>query len=682
MATPLLWKTTDDISIWTQNWPWIPRLTEGPSDYVPTTSKLVGGGLGVLVRTLNGKPIAVYGNPDHPLSLGGIDALTIEEAKLMYSLSRVSGPMKKDGGAFAPISWDEAESLLAEKISRAGNNVAFISGDENGTANEVVAGLLARLGSDDYFMMPGEAQPAFKVLSDWLGMDGQLGYDLENADYILAIGADLMESWGNPVRNQRVCAENHAKLVTVGPFQNRTAAGADGWVPINAGAEATFAFALAAELLARGKQPSGATNADQLKSFIQANYPASRAEKEAGVNAYTLAVLAEDLAHAANPVVVMGSSLGQGLGAYNLMAGLAINLILDRFNKPGGVYAVPVPEPVVDGAPSRAQMFKKDLAAYMDDIGGGGKAPDVLMVYEANPVYALPEAGKLAGAFAKAGFKVSFSPFMDETAAACDLIMPAPLSIERFDDVCAPFGLSRFVYSVSVPVAEPVADAKNTMDVILSVARKTGNDLGFKNAEAVIEARVDQLSGLGIKAKFRTLAKGKVVDLDYAEAYQAMTGSAAPSVQAIEVFMGDIGNAQPAGGDAEYPFALVPTVMVNAGTGKVAVPPNNLYSITAQELAGNDYFVEVNGATAAKTGLHEGDKVKITAPGGECTARVHIFEGVADDTVVAPIGFGRTAWDKYSNGKGDNTYKVISYTGEPGTGLTVWTGSRVKIAKI
>jgi hypothetical protein len=50
--------------------------------------------------------------------------------------------------------------------------------------------------------------------------------------------------------------------------------------------------------------------------------------------------------------------------------------------------------------------------------------------------------------------------------------------------------------------------------------------------------------------------------------------------------------------------------------------------------------------------------------------------------VEAPLGFGHSAWDAYTRGKGDNTYKILSVTTEPGTGETVWTGSKVKIAKI
>ena len=46
------------------------------------------------------------------------------------------------------------------------------------------------------------------------------------------------------------------------------------------------------------------------------------------------------------------------------------------------------------------------------------------------------------------------------------------------------------------------------------------------------------------------------------------------------------------------------------------------------------------------------------------------------------LGFGRSAWDEYTKGKGDNVYKILTVSDEAGTGLKVWAGSTVTVAKI
>jgi anaerobic selenocysteine-containing dehydrogenase len=103
-------------------------------------------------------------------------------------------------------------------------------------------------------------------------------------------------------------------------------------------------------------------------------------------------------------------------------------------------------------------------------------------------------------------------------------------------------------------------------------------------------------------------------------------------------------------------------------------------TISKFELQGKDLFVQINGVTAKKLNVSEGSKVKLTGTGGECVARVHINEGVMNDVIAAPLGFGHTAWDVFSRGKGDNISKILTVGTEPGTGMAVWTSSFVSIA--
>ena len=100
------------------------------------------------------------------------------------------------------------------------------------------------------------------------------------------------------------------------------------------------------------------------------------------------------------------------------------------------------------------------------------------------------------------------------------------------------------------------------------------------------------------------------------------------------------------------------------------------------ELLGKDIFVQMNAATAKKAGLGEGAKVKLSAGKGEMKARGHLNEGVAPGTVAVLLGFGRSAWDEVTKGKGDNVYKIRTVSDEAGTGLKVWAGSTVTVAKV
>src|SRR5262249_44799489 len=77
-----------------------------------------------------------------------------------------------------------------------------------------------------------------------------------------------------------------------------------------------------------------------------------------------------------------------------------------------------------------------DLAAGMD----GGQV-GVLLVHDANPVYALPKAGGFAERMKKVPFKVSTSMYLDETASLCDLLLPQHHALERWDDAAPRAGV-------------------------------------------------------------------------------------------------------------------------------------------------------------------------------------------------------------------------------------------------
>ena len=89
LFTPMVWQSLDDVSIWTQNWPWIPRLQYGEEAKVPALCKLGADAYGIKVKTVAGRPVAAEGDADHPLSQGGICPLGAASVHMLYSPSRV-----------------------------------------------------------------------------------------------------------------------------------------------------------------------------------------------------------------------------------------------------------------------------------------------------------------------------------------------------------------------------------------------------------------------------------------------------------------------------------------------------------------------------------------------------------------------------------------------------------------
>ncbi|MGE4552504.1 MAG: menaquinone reductase molybdopterin-binding-like subunit QrcB [Desulfovibrionaceae bacterium] len=648
LFTPALWKVTDDISIWTQNWSWIPRLTKGAQESVPALCKMIPSGTPVRVLTVGGQPYGTAGDPENPLSGGGMDALSAVAVPMMRSPARVKGPMKKTGeGSYAPITWDDAAALFIEKAKAAGASVAAISGDETGTANEVISGFLAALGSDAYYMMPSAMTAASKAYNGLMGGQGQIGYDVANSDFVLSIGAELLDSFGPVVANQQAFAAQHptgedatAAWIYAGPVAGRTAAVSDQFVPVKAGALTDFALGLA-YILIRNGATLYSSDFGALQSLLASNYSPDKVAAATGLDKQVLVDLAGKLAAAGSPVVV--ADFGQNPAT--VAAGVLLNMLLGRVNVPGGMTVLAEAPSAVPGGLTASARCRKDLLV---DLAAGTFAPKLLLVYEANPFYALPGLTAAAEGLKKAGFTVAFSTYLDETAAQADLVLPAPHSLERADDILNPFGIGAPAYVVGAPAAQPDLDVMATPDFLLTVAGNLGVDLGFESFAQVLEAKAGQV--------------------------EQNAGLAYPDALSLPV----AALAGKAKGKGAY--ALAALTETNFGTPTCGIPPHNTVTIRDTELQFGTMFVKMNADTAKAAGVKNGDKVKLAAAGGDCVAKVHVDAGVAPETVAAYLGFGHTAFDEFSKGKGDNVYKVLTVSSE--SGGSAWAGSTVDIAKL
>ncbi|RLB22334.1 MAG: molybdopterin oxidoreductase, partial [Deltaproteobacteria bacterium] len=97
-VTPLPWKLTDDIAIWTQNWPWVPVPSEGAFSEEKSVCTLCPGGCGIKVRKVDNRAIKIEGRTDFPINPGGICPVGMGGLQLLYDKDlRFTSPMKRVG---------------------------------------------------------------------------------------------------------------------------------------------------------------------------------------------------------------------------------------------------------------------------------------------------------------------------------------------------------------------------------------------------------------------------------------------------------------------------------------------------------------------------------------------------------------------------------------------------------
>ncbi len=547
--SPLPWKLTDDIAIWTQNWPWVPAPPEGEFTNVKSVCSLCPGGCGIEVRKVDTRAVKIEGRTDYPVNPGGICPIGMGGLQLLYDETiRYKCPMKRVGprgaGEFIDITWDEAIDILAARISSLRKQgrpeaLAAVDGNPAGSTMAVMIERLTRaIGSPNYVRIPS-AEDTYGIATALMqGTEGSMAFDLENADYILSFGCGLLEGWGAPGRVANAWglwhekpAKRKVKVVQIESRSSNTASKADQWVAARPGTDAALALGLCHVIINEQlyntefvngysfgfNDWSSADGKDHIgfKAMVLNNYSPDQVAQITGLNPKDIISLGRDFATAKAPIAICGKGKGALNGnLYEFMAIHSLNALVGNINRPGGVIVhsplplSPLPEieadaiakkglktPRIDQAQSVRYPFSHSLINNLTDaiIESPESHVNTLLVFSSNPVYTLPDSDKFKKALMKIPFIVSFSPFQDETSYWADLVFPDHTYLEKMNDIVWPNGLQYPLYGLSKPVVEPVYDTRNTGDVIIQIAKRVGQftepAFPWKNYEEVLKSR-------------------------------------------------------------------------------------------------------------------------------------------------------------------------------------------------
>ena len=511
--SPLPWKLTDDISIWSQMWPWVPVPQRGEASYVNSACTLCPGGCGISVRKVDNRVVKIEGMQGHPVNAGGLCTLGLAGAQLLYGPRRVHAPMKKINGRFREISWKRALSDVAEALADLrskgqAQTVACISGSDRGTVPELLNRFLRVYGSQNFIRTPSMRDSYELTLHLMQGVRATAGFDINNADYVLSFGSGFLEGWGSPVymfQAHSRMRENGGKLVQIEPRLSNTGAKADNWIAINPGTEGALALGMAHVMIKESLYDDDfinnyATGFDEWKRHVLDGYSPAIVSKVTGVKPATIADLARSFARARKPVALCGRGKGLTLGSLKeFMAVHTLNALAGSIGKEGGIWSVPEPEyiewpelemdqaasaglqvPRVDGAGSDPFIQSRYLLNRLTKALNARSTQasiQLLFVAEANPAYAQPDSAAVKEALGKIPLIVSFSSYLDETTEMADLILPNHTYLERYQDVPVAAGYPRPLINLAQPVVDPLFNTMHTGDVIILLAGALGGTI-------------------------------------------------------------------------------------------------------------------------------------------------------------------------------------------------------------
>src|SRR6202789_1150477 len=300
-------------------------------------------------------------------------------------------------------------------------------------------------------------------------------FDLARADYVICFGADFLGTWNSPVAQSIGYGElrqgrpgRRAKLGQVEARMSQTGADADEWIACRPGMEGVLALGIAHVILAEKLAPQGA--ASRSGSLIAGwqeglpEYAPEAVEKQTGESAAVIKRLAHELTQSGSAVAMIGGPpLAHTNGLFNALAVNALESLVDKTS------LLSFTPQVGDAVPLQAS-----LAALH---GLSAQPPQMLLLYEANPIFSAPPGASVRETLAKIPYIVSFGSFIDETSAQADLILPDHAPLESWLHSMPEAGSLHAVGRLAPPAVLPLHDTRAMPDVLLGLAHQLGGNV-------------------------------------------------------------------------------------------------------------------------------------------------------------------------------------------------------------
>ncbi len=703
-----------------------------PEDVIPGVSvwhksvcRECPAGCGTLVRTREGRVVKVEGNPDHPVNRGALCARGQAATQGLYNPDRITQPLRRnEDGKLEPITWNQAEELLASVVSylrytKRAHRIALVSERVTGSLERLFREWLATVGSQHFLQYEPFAYEALRAANKICFGTSEVSHiDMTSARMVLSFGADFLETYLSSVEYTRQFAQSRkrmdwsgARFVAVGPRLSLTAANADEWIAVRPGSEVFVALCLVGQVLSLRR--SHLTQEQQRIQQLVEPYGVKVVEQLAGVPGERLRNLAYEFGRnwpglALGPNVSTSGPLATTLQVaadlLNYVSGnVGIRIAIHRMSHDG-----------VEGITWKGTVFPgrganwDSVATHQQMLGFveqmRTEQMDAVFFHHVNPAFNLPEAAGFSRALARVPFKVSFTPFMDETAAQCDLILPENTPLERWEDYTPRAG----VYGLVQPAMRAGFhfQSKQAADVLLSISPKVDAELGkkfpFPDFREYIREQWKSLhresaprkpfeefwreavenGGLWREVPARGVRLNEEVFRfkfpDPHETTRAATG--ARSFSPDKSTGQDKAASAPEVDGRGMHLVVYPSLQLFDGRGAnrpwLQETPDAMTKIVWGSWA------EIHPDRAKSLGISEGDLLKVTSASGSIQIPAHLFEGIRPDAIAIPLGQGHTNFGRWAEGHGPNPMKLLPAETEVASGGLLWAGTRVTIEKL
>jgi len=427
--------------------------------------------------------------------------------EFQYSKERIVNPLKKVNGGWKDISWDEALSIIADKLNA--------TKDKYGPESLVV-----HLGNPHVFQQTeyiahrfcdAYGTPNFTTGASYCHFGRVIGNGLTfgyNAFGVFAYpmykGTKCMMIWGaNPNESAEPISgviplmrkRKGAKLIIIDPRKIQLAKEADIHAQLRPGTDCALALGLinviiSEDLYDKSFVKNYTVGFDQLIDHVKLFTP-EKTEEITWVPANIIREIARTYASSESAAIAQGISLDQSINGIQSSRAVAILIaITGNINNVGGNYYYPslpgdtlrIPEKVTAKPYCEYPLFTRFVGEIQDTpfaesvLSEKSYPIKALIVQGSNPILTSPNTNNLKKAYEKLDLIVVVDHFMTDTAQFADVILPPTTFLERVDILKVQ---GRPLIDVRTKVLEPPENCREDWRIWSDLAHKMGYEEYF-----------------------------------------------------------------------------------------------------------------------------------------------------------------------------------------------------------
>jgi molybdopterin-containing oxidoreductase family iron-sulfur binding subunit len=599
-------------------------LTPGVPNWYATTCGGCSASCSLLVKTRDGRPIKVEGNPEAPLFGGGTCAVGQATVLSLYDGQRLRQPLWRG----APVSWQEVDDTIESQLRTtiaAGGRVVLLSGTlTSPTTRDIIARWSRRHARFRHVVYEPVSYAAIRrAHKASFDRDVLPHYRFDEAALIVGLEADFLGTWLSPVEfTAQYARRRRPGRSMAGHVQFETTLSLTG-------ANADVRYAVAPSEIGR----VALALLDRVQSAVRVGSDDSRLT----VAASDLDALADRLQqHRGESLVVCG------------VQDVAVQTVVARLNHVLGNIGRTIE---LSPCSFQKQGDDEEVATLVEQMQRGEIR--ALLLYGVNPAYDYPDREAFLRGLERVALSLSFADRVDETAAHVHAVCPDHHYLEAWGDAEPVSGS----FSLTQPTIAPLFDTRAAQASLLKWLGETPDYPAYLRAYWQRNLYPDRGGGRGFEAFWdRTLQAGFLKVTVPSETPPAFSGN----YEAAAARIRDEIRREPPGGQPDH-FELHVFETVALRDGRHA---NNPW---LQELPDPitkltwGHGLAIAPVVADRLGLQDGEVVKVTGGGARVELPVWRQPGQRSTTVSIALGYGRTHAGPVGNGVGVNATGFLHF---------------------